>query len=68
MPFSIPTVLAVNFVTKRPLQQRMKALRRSYQIQFTGFSTLAAINIASYLKPLTTLNHALIKTGGTIPV
>lgn len=68
MPFSIPTVFAVNFVTKRPLQQRMKALRRSYQIQFTGFSTLAAINIASYLKPLTTLNHALIKTGGTIPV
>ncbi len=68
MPFSIPTVLAVNFVTKRPLQQRMKALRRSYQIQFTGFSTLAAINIASYLKPLTTLNQAMIKTGGAIPV
>ena len=68
MPLSIPTVLALNFVTKRPLQQRMKALRTSYQIQFTGFSTLTAINMASYIKPLTTLNQAMIKTAGSIPV
>lgn len=68
MPFSIPAAFALNFVTKRPLQQRMKILQKSYKIQFTGVSTLTAVNMITYIKPLTTLNHAMIKTGGTIPV
>ena len=68
MPLSIPTAYALNFVGKRPLHLRIKALQNSYKIQLTGFSTFTLINLPVIMKPLHVLNESLIKTSGTLPV
>ena len=65
MPFSIPTAAALNFVVKRPLQYRIRALQTSYKIQVAGFSTFTLYN---FIKPLTTLNQTLVKIGTTPPI
>ena len=65
MPFSIPTAAALNFVVKRPLQDRIRALQTSYKIQVAGFSTLTLFN---FIKPLTTLNQTIVKIGITPPI
>ena len=65
MPFSIPTAAALNFVGKRPLQDRIRALQTSYKIQVAGFSTLTLFN---FLKPLTTFNQTIVKIGTTPPI
>ena len=65
MPFSIPTAAALNFVVKRPLQDRIRALQTSYKIQVAGFSTLTLFN---FLKPLTTFNQTIVKIGTTPPI
>ena len=65
MPFSIPTAAALNFVGKRPLQYRIRALQTSYKIQVAGFSTFTLFN---FIKPLSTFNQTLIKIGSTPPI
>ena len=65
MPFSIPTAAALNFVVKRPLRDRIRALQTSYKIQVAGFSTLTLFN---FLKPLTTFNQTIVKIGTTPPI
>ena len=65
MPFSIPTAAALNFVGKRPLQDRIRALQTSYKIQFAGFSTFTLFN---FIKPLTTLNQTIVKIGSIPPI
>ena len=65
MPFSIPTAAALNFVVKRPLRDRIRALQTSYKIQVAGFSTLTLFN---FIKPLSTFNQTLVKIGTTPPI
>ena len=65
MPFSIPTAAALNFVVKRPLQYRIRALQTSYKIQVAGFSTFTLFN---FIKPLTTLNQTIVKIGSIPPI
>lgn len=65
MPFSIPTAYALNFVGKRPLQNRIKALQNSYKLQFTGMTTFTLFNL---LKPLSTFNQSLLKVGSSPPI
>lgn len=65
MPFSIPTAAALNFVGKRPLQDRIRAIQTSYKIQVAGFSTFTLFN---FIKPLTTFNQTLVKIGSTPPI
>lgn len=64
MPFSIPTAAALNFVGKRPLQDRIRAIQTSYKIQFAGFSTFTLFNL---IKPLTNFNQTLLKVGVSPP-
>ena len=65
MPFSIPTAAALNFVVKRPLRDRIRALQNSYKIQVAGFSTLTLFN---FIKPLSTFNQTLVKIGSSPPI
>ncbi len=65
MPFSIPTAAALNFVGKRPLQDRIRAIQTSYKIQVAGLSTFTLFN---FLKPLTTFNQTIVKIGTTPPI
>ena len=45
MPVSIPTYLAVRFVTKSSLYQRINVLQKSYKFQVAGLSIFSALNI-----------------------
>ena len=44
MPVSIPTYLALRFVTRQPLKKRIKVLQKSYQYQVAGISIFSVIN------------------------
>ncbi len=68
MPFSIPTAYALNFVVKKPLQQRIRVLQNSYKIQMTGFTTFTILNYANILKPIATFNQSVIKLSGNLLV
>ena len=62
MPFSIPTYIAVNFVSKANLPQRINALKASYRIQYGGFTLFNIANIdPTALKIFTTNSKYLIK-------
>ena len=54
-----------NFVGKRPLQDRIRAIQTSYKIQFAGFSTFTLFNL---IKPLTNFNQTLLKIGVSPPI
>ena len=45
MPVSIPTYLALRFVTTRSLKERINFLQTSYKVQVAGLSTFSLINI-----------------------
>ena len=39
MPISIPTVLALKFVTNSPLNSRIQTLQNSYKLQYSLFGS-----------------------------
>lgn len=45
MPVSIPTYLALRFVTSNSLKQRINFLQNSYKLQVAGLSTFSLINL-----------------------
>ncbi len=49
MPVSIPTYLAVRFVTKSSLNQRINVLQNSYKFQVAGLSVFSAVNFDKLL-------------------
>tara|TARA_Y100000992_G_C21085233_1_gene405301 strand:+ start:290 stop:481 length:192 start_codon:yes stop_codon:yes gene_type:complete len=60
MPVSIPTYLALRFVTKQGLQKRIKVLQKSYQYQVAGMSIFTLVNIDKVL-----ITNNLIKIAPT---
>ncbi len=48
MPVSIPTYLALRFVTNNSLKQRINFLQNSYKIQVTGFSIFSVVNMDKF--------------------
>ena len=50
--FSIPTVLALRFVTNNSLQKRINVLQRSYKIQIVGLSFFSSFELINNFKPL----------------
>ena len=49
MPVSIPTYLAVRFVTQSSLKQRISMLEKSYKFQVAGLSVFSAANFDKLL-------------------
>lgn len=49
MPVSIPTYLAVRFVTNSSLKQRINVLEKSYKLQIAGLSVFSAANVDKLL-------------------
>ena len=49
MPVSIPTYLAVRFVTQSSLKQRINVLEKSYKFQVAGLSVFSAANFDKLL-------------------
>ena len=49
---SIPTVLALRFVTNNNLQKRINILQRSYKIQITGLGFFSSFELINNFKPL----------------
>lgn len=54
MPFSIPTFLAVKFVSTNNLRTRVNLLQKSYKAQVTGLTmfTIANFDKTALFKPL----------------
>ncbi len=49
---SIPTALALRFVTNNSLQKRINVLQKSYKIQITGLSLFSSFELMNNFKPL----------------
>lgn len=65
---SIPTVLALRFVTKNSLQQRINVLQNSYKFQITGLGVFSSFELMSNVKPFILLNQTLLKTPVYFPL
>lgn len=54
MPVSIPTYLALRFVSRENLRTRIKLLQNSYKAQVTGLTMFSIVNIdkSALVKPL----------------
>lgn len=65
---SIPTALALRFVTKNSLQQRINALQKSYKLQITGLGVFSSLEFMSNVKPFILLNQTLLKTPVYFPL
>ena len=65
---SIPTALALQFVTKNSLQQRINALQKSYKLQITGLGVFSSFEFMSNVKPFILLNQTLLKTPVYFPL
>ena len=61
MPFSIPTALAVKFVTKNSLQKRIQVLQNSYKVQITGLGALSSFEVLNNTKLFLTNNQPIFK-------
>lgn len=65
---SIPTALALRFVTKNSLQQRINVLQKSYKFQITGLGVFSSFELMSNVKPFILLNQTLLKTPVYFPL
>ena len=54
MPVSIPTYLALRFVSRQNLRTRIKLLQNSYKAQVTGLTMFSIVNVdkTAIVKPL----------------
>ena len=54
MPVSIPTYLALRFVSTQNLRTRIKLLQNSYKAQVTGLTMFSIVNVdkSAIVKPL----------------